>query len=911
MNYIKENFPDLSGMNNSLSKSIAQNTFLEAIQEPVFILDIKGIIRYINYPCAATLGWPKEEIINYKDVSVIHHDSSRGSNGMETASGIFQVLNNGKTLRNASGIFWNKEGAPLKVAFKASAILDSGEIIGVLVCFEKLNDAKLKEYQLRDINHRYRNIMLQIQEEAKVWSDRLNLLSRSMKQTAYDWDLANNKLWLSEGITTQFGYAPDEFNAEDSMAQWEACIHPDDLVRTKESFNRTLAEGKHLWKAKYRLKNKAGDYRTVADRGYLIYKEDGGHARMIGCLKDITEEEGLAAKLKESEERLRLALSVSNTAIYDWNIITNDLQWDDRSKEMFGLKNREDLKFQDFRNRIYPEDVGIPLKALERALDPLQRGEVDVEYRIIRESDRAVRWIKTRGKALFNASGQPSRFMGTAIDITEEKEAELAIAQNEQRVKMLIDSVPVGVWILDRNGEVVYVNKYWETYTGIPREYTFDWQNMIHPDDLEYALNNFKEAAENKRSFTVEVRGRYRNGRSYRWFFNRGIPRITSDNTFLGYIGVSLDIQDLKDAEKALKESLERFKFLAEAMPQKIWTADKEGNITYLNRQWYDYTGSSMEDSADYGWTKYVHPDDVKKTQEAWARVIREAADTSVEVRFRRKDGVYRWHISRGSVQKDEEGNVLWWVGSSTDIHDYKTALESLNMVNKKLQRTNTDLDTFIYTASHDLKAPISNLEGLLTAFVQEDHLNKTQQSILEMILQSIARLKNTIGDLTDISKAQRVNQEDEQLINLRDLIHEVELDISGLIEKYNPEIYCHLDVAEIRYSKKNLRSIVYNVLSNALKYSSPFRRPRIIISAEPANDCILLKISDNGLGISQENIGKIFGMFKRAHQHVEGSGIGLYIIKRLIENAGGRIEVESKLDEGTTFCIYFKSNNG
>jgi len=229
-----------------------------------------------------------------------------------------------------------------------------------------------------------------------------------------------------------------------------------------------------------------------------------------------------------------------------------------------------------------------------------------------------------------------------------------------------------------------------------------------------------------------------------------------------------------------------------------------------------------------------------------------------------------------------------------------------LAVKNKELIKVNSDLDNFIYTASHDLKAPVSNLEGLFYTLFEEIEMNEDVVYLKSLIEQSFDRFKNTILDLTEISKAQKDSLEDVELVSVSKLIHEVKEGIKEQIEKHHGTIVEELAVKEIRFSRKNLRSVLYNILSNGIKYSKPDQPPILKVSTEMVEDYIVLSISDNGLGIPEGSLDKIFQMFKRFHDHVEGTGVGLYIVKRIIENAGGKIEVLSKVGEGSTFKIYF-----
>ena len=234
---------------------------------------------------------------------------------------------------------------------------------------------------------------------------------------------------------------------------------------------------------------------------------------------------------------------------------------------------------------------------------------------------------------------------------------------------------------------------------------------------------------------------------------------------------------------------------------------------------------------------------------------------------------------------------------------------KELEANNKELSKVNNDLDNFIYTASHDLKAPISNIEGLITAlFLEIDDDNPEFEKIRQMTTASIQKFKNTLNDLTEISKVQKENSDDVQIVHLNTLIEEIRLDIKSIIDKSKAQINLDLQVEEFKFSSKNMRSILYNLISNAVKYSSPERVPQVNVSTKVVSGYTILTVSDNGLGINPAYKSKLFGMFKRLHDHVEGSGIGLYIVKRIIENNGGKIEVESELNVGTTFKVYFKN---
>ncbi|MBG8555593.1 PAS domain-containing protein [Hymenobacter guriensis] len=235
---------------------------------------------------------------------------------------------------------------------------------------------------------------------------------------------------------------------------------------------------------------------------------------------------------------------------------------------------------------------------------------------------------------------------------------------------------------------------------------------------------------------------------------------------------------------------------------------------------------------------------------------------------------------------------------------------QELSEANEQLRRTNVDLDNFIYTASHDLKAPISNIEGLLY-LLQEELPTDGEQSAsvaptLTRMMDSVERFKRTIDHLTEVSKLQKEHDAPATSVDLAAVVEDVRQDLLPLLQATGAKLV--IDVAArpaIQFSEKNLRSVVYNLLSNALKYHSPDRPPRVDVRAHVRPGYTVLEVHDNGLGIEPSYRPRLFSMFQRFHTHVEGSGIGLYMVKRMVDNAGGRIEVHSQPGAGTTFFVH------
>jgi signal transduction histidine kinase len=236
-------------------------------------------------------------------------------------------------------------------------------------------------------------------------------------------------------------------------------------------------------------------------------------------------------------------------------------------------------------------------------------------------------------------------------------------------------------------------------------------------------------------------------------------------------------------------------------------------------------------------------------------------------------------------------------------------ANQALTESNRQLTRTNNDLDTFIYTASHDLRTPIANIEGLLAALRGQLPPTALQTGLVEPMLNrmqgAVERFQLTIAQLTDVAKLQHVHDQSAEAVDLAALVEDLRLDLASDLAV--PGASLRVEVAawpRVSFAPKNLRSIVYNLLSNALKYRHPARPPVVELRCYDKEGAVVLEVQDNGLGLTPVQQTQLFGLFRRLHDHVTGTGIGLYMVKRLVENAGGTIAVQSQIGAGTTFTI-------
>lgn len=345
---------------------------------------------------------------------------------------------------------------------------------------------------------------------------------------------------------------------------------------------------------------------------------------------------------------------------------------------------------------------------------------------------------------------------------------------------------------------------------------------------------------------------------------------------------------------------------------------------------------------------KLIHQDDKKKVNKFLDDILQNIPPFNCEFRILVKNGIEKVVHCKLKIFFDEAGNPERIFGALTDKtkqkrlekelllkndelslaykkgEEIKMQLEKLNLSlnkeilnqtkqltdkNQELMKVNKELDNFVYTASHDLKAPISNIEGLLNALVSDLNSESTEAGhIIELLNLSINKFKTTLHDLSQIALVQNPEDEDQD-VDLNALFEDIKFSIHEEILKYEATVEADFSkISEIKFSRNSLRSILKNLILNGLKYSSPYRRPEIFLSTHRENGYIIILVRDNGLGIKKEDLEKIFSVFTRIYTHVSGTGVGLFIVKRIVENNEGKIEVESEINKGSTFRIYLKN---
>lgn len=370
-------------------------------------------------------------------------------------------------------------------------------------------------------------------------------------------------------------------------------------------------------------------------------------------------------------------------------------------------------------------------------------------------------------------------------------------------------------------------------------------------------------------------------------------PVRDRNGRIIGASKVARDVTDRKRAERALQESEERFRFLAETIPSIVWTAAPDGRITYVNKRWIEYFGLTPEQD-DFGWGEVVvHPDDYERSAAAWAEALREGTDYDVELRLRKYNGVYRWFVTRAVPLREGAGRIVSWFGVTTDIHDQKEMQEQLREADRRK-------DEFLATLAHELRNPLAPIKNSVQYLRLSSAGQANGSHAAEIIDRQVNHLVRLVDDLLEVSRITRGRVElRKEAVELREIIRNaVEtsrpmLDEAGHhLEVSLPSEPVLLDADPVRLSQ-----VVGNLLNNAAKYTDPGGKIRLSARCESGD--VVVSVRDTGVGIPAGVLPHVFEMFVQADQSLGrsqgGLGIGLTLAQTLVRQHGGTIEAHSE----------------
>jgi PAS domain S-box-containing protein len=781
----------------------------------------------------------------------------------------------------------HKDGSYVYVSTKGGLINRNGKqyLIGVV---RDVTDQKIAINKLKDSEHQYRTII----ESMGV---PIHVIDKDYKII-----LANNSLinWLTTLNLTEELVGKIVFDAFPFLPE-----------EVGNEYDKVFKTGKTVVTKGFTPLNDKLIY-TVTRKIPII--NNNQVTQIVTIVNDITDKKVTEEKLKESEKEFRNIIENTKDAIVIVDFEGKLLYISPQLSKM--LKGREITKNSRFFHYIHKDDIKNLISFYKTTLEEKSFLEHPVEFRILPKHGDYI-WFSSSSKNYYDDEGKVIGFISTLKDITDKKIAEQKLKESEQKYRLITEQSNDLIRVLNEKLELEYVNELsLKSLLGYTKEELLGKNSIIlnHPDDYKnvrrFMLKVFKYG-ENMH----ETRIRHKKG-NWVWFENKA-KMFNDKQGNQKYLYISRDITERKKSEKALKESEEKYRSLYKNSPNAVVLTNERGLILDINSSAERILGYKREEIIGKNYLEFnmVTYDQISTIKRMYKDILNGIKPKPIELQIKRKNSKISWISFQSSMIKIDKEIIIESI--CQDINSKKKAEILIIEENKRLMELNKIKSEFISRASHELKTPITSIYGGSQILMElyKDQTCSEAIEFIELINRGGKRLKLLVDNLLDASRIDsdklRLNLQSE---NIAQIIQNSTNEIRYLAYKRNIIIEQHLpETANIVVDKIRIEQVITNLISNAIK-NTP-RKGIISLVLEEKPDSVIFKVKDSGIGLTEKEMEKLFTKFGKIERigpkmdiDIEGSGLGLYISKEIVDLHGGHIWVESAgRNKGSAF--YFK----
>lgn len=636
-------------------------------------------------------------------------------------------------------------------------------------------------------------------------------------------------------------------------------------------------------------------------------------------------------ELATSEERFRLVSTVTNDVVVDWNFMNNSIWLSDNYERLFGYKKEDFEPTRKFwLNKIHPEDRDRINKAVNAYINTAETNW-ELEYRYA-HADGSYKLINDRGYLMLDEQGTPYRMLSSMLDISEIRTAKNDLKESEMRLSMALDASNMAAWHIDMDTKQIVYSNTLPALFGHPQDAALTWSSLIaqlHPDDTsQYQAARDQMAATGLYEYEVRI---IWPDQSIKWIKTIGKIALDSEGKQQRMIGITRDITKDKEASLQLEQIVaertaelrkknedlsqqnEFIETIFDASVNSIAVVNKDLVITSVNRACEDIFMIKRESAIGQKYT------DVFSQSEAvfdYANILSVLSGESLHNSVLINRGPTTKYLDNYFIPLAYNNTVYGALIISHDITEINAANQKLSQINNQLTKSNSDLEQFAYIASHDLQEPLRKIRVFISLINQKREKDDLD-SYLQKIAASAERMSSLIKNVLDFSRLS-YGHDAMTDVNLNSVIQSLLVDFELIISEKQAVVHVG-KMPHINGIPHQISQLFSNLLSNSLKFSVD--APQISIEAmqltkeqvqafehlDPLRKYTIITFKDNGIGFEQKYAEKVFGFFYRmAHTEVnyKGNGIGLALCKKIVENHGGYITVDSTVDKGTTFKI-------
>ena len=836
---------------------------------------------------SGTVGWANARFLAATGLeagpkSTLHSLARADAAGAATRAALTAALESG-TLAETELELRDATGGTLFV--RARAATASGQILWTLqdvTATRELADRVQRQTELLDMAQEF---------------GRLGVWEREIPSGRGHWDRHVFNFW---------GLDPDEGTPNYERAIQH--IHPEDRVRMSY-ISTTLTAGRYA--QRYRVLRPDGTTRWLHSQWEVKNSPQGQPDRAIGIMVDDTVVYDSARALGEANAQLELAVELGRIAIWRHDLKAQRLHYNDRGFSLLDIPKRADgVPIAEVLSHIHPDDVSMVLASAERALVSDTPTDMEARYR---RADGSWRYLLTRSVVQRNPAGVPLAFIGVALDVTERVEHLRNTEELARRLDAAARAARVGIWTTTVSSD--------DTDWNAQMFELFDWPasarpptlaewtgGCLHPADRDrihkLALDYMKE---DRKPFEAEFRTIRRDGTS-RWIVMRAdVDRVPTGQRRL--LGVALDVTEHHEALAALREASERAVLITRHAGIGTWEADLQGAPERWDAQMFHLRGLPASNMAPNREERMalVHPDDVPLLFDSREDNVKANLPGAYEFRVRLPDGGYRWLASRSAVVHDEQGIPLRRVGVNWDITESKNAdiaRRQAELAEREIQAKSQ----FLSRMSHELRTPLNAVLGFtqLLQIEASQAAAPSQLAKLGHIRSAGEHLLSLINDVLDLSSLESGELKLQlQPVDMATLIAQSLPLVESLAARHEVTIRTQALEGIALADPKRVRQVLINLFSNAIKYNR--RSGQVLVESRIEGSRVVLTVGDTGRGLAPDQIAQLFEPFNRLgveSEGIEGTGIGLTIVKALVEGMGGTVAVSSRRGQGTVFEV-------
>jgi PAS domain S-box-containing protein len=714
----------------------------------------------------------------------------------------------------------------------------------------------------------------------------------------WKYDMLTEKLFWSDEVYKIWGVSRETFIL--NYPAFFQSIHPEDLVPFQSA--RALAlTGKKEMDFEFRIVRPDGSEKWIHEKGKLVRNHEGKPVSFEGTVQDVTESKILKLSLEESNQRYEYATKATFDAIWDWRLGDENNYWGEGFFRSFGYDLKSIRSQTDFwLNHIHPDDREKTNKGLLQVINGTE-SNWNAEYRF-EKADKKYAFVSDRAIIIRDKDGKTIRMVGAMRDISEMKILQQLLDKANRLAK-------IGSWEIDVERKKVY----WSPITKEIRETEPGYQPT-----LEDGIGHFKEGF-SRDTIIKRVSESIQSGKSWKedleiythkgnikWVRTIGKAEFV-DGKCVKVYGSFQDIDASKKAELEIRKLYEEKNTILESIGDAFFTVNKNWIVTYWNNHAEKMLQTPKNEIVGKNLWK-IFADSIDSTSfKKYEQAVATGKKSVFEDYYTKLN---KWF--EVSCYPSENGLSVYF----KDITERKTSQIKLNQLNASLEKTanelavsNSELEQFAYIASHDLQEPLRMVTGFLSLLEKKysNIIDAEGKEYIHYAVDGAKRMRQMILNLLEFSKVGRFNGKSEE-VDINELVKNVESLYKKKIEDTGATIISE-NLPVIKTYKSPLQQVIQNLVSNGLKYHEAGKKPIIHISAEKKASHWQFAVSDNGIGIDPDYYERIFILFQRLHENEEysGTGMGLAIVKKIVEAMGGEVWIASEKGKGSTFFFTIK----